>query len=153
VNCSRLKFHAPGVYRTWRDKGQLLTIGMKKQFILLFASAGLLAGCVNLSSSPPLGDEHPANPNANVSSSEPVKPFLMTATNLSALRLEDLPKPVDASEHDHGAHAKQEPTPATQAKEATPAQGAVYTCPHHPEVTTNRPGECPKCGMKLEVKK
>lgn len=25
----------------------------------------------------------------------------------------------------------------------------VYTCPMHPEVTSDKPGRCPKCGMKL----
>ena len=24
-----------------------------------------------------------------------------------------------------------------------------YTCPMHPEVVRNKPGKCPKCGMKL----
>lgn len=28
--------------------------------------------------------------------------------------------------------------------------GAVYTCPMHPEVKQDRPGDCPKCGMALE---
>lgn len=26
---------------------------------------------------------------------------------------------------------------------------ALYTCPMHPEIQTNKPGSCPKCGMKL----
>ncbi|MFH2140327.1 MAG: heavy metal translocating P-type ATPase [Pseudomonadota bacterium] len=30
------------------------------------------------------------------------------------------------------------------------AAGAVYTCPMHPEVRQNAPGNCPKCGMTLE---
>jgi hypothetical protein len=35
---------------------------------------------------------------------------------------------------------------------AVQQEAAVYTCPMHPEVTSNRPGSCPKCGMTL-VKK
>ena len=50
------------------------------------------------------------------------------------------PKPAAAMpashDHDHSAHA------ATEA----PAQ---YTCPMHPEVLSNEPGSCPKCGMFL----
>ena len=29
--------------------------------------------------------------------------------------------------------------------------GKVYTCPMHPEVRQNEPGDCPKCGMALEA--
>ena len=32
-------------------------------------------------------------------------------------------------------------------------EGQKYTCPMHPEVVTDRPGNCPKCGMKLIPKK
>jgi len=27
----------------------------------------------------------------------------------------------------------------------------VYTCSMHPEIRTDKPGDCPKCGMKLVV--
>jgi hypothetical protein len=38
--------------------------------------------------------------------------------------------------------------------DAAPASSAtVYTCPMHPEVTSDKPGNCPKCGMKLVPKK
>lgn len=31
-------------------------------------------------------------------------------------------------------------------------QAVQYTCPMHPEVLKNAPGDCPKCGMKLVEK-
>jgi P-type Cu+ transporter len=33
---------------------------------------------------------------------------------------------------------------------ATAVPGATYTCPMHPEVEQDGPGDCPKCGMALE---
>ncbi len=41
--------------------------------------------------------------------------------------------------------------PSASAK-ATPATGATYTCPMHPEVKQQAPGKCPKCGMALVAK-
>ncbi len=38
--------------------------------------------------------------------------------------------------------------PAAKASTAN----AIYTCPMHPEVQQNHPGQCPKCGMTLERK-
>ncbi|WP_424457307.1 copper-transporting P-type ATPase [Ottowia sp.] len=38
------------------------------------------------------------------------------------------------------SHAKPDTTPA----------GTIYTCPMHPEVQQDHPGNCPKCGMSLE---
>ena len=32
----------------------------------------------------------------------------------------------------------------------SPAVGTLYTCPMHPEVRQDHPGNCPKCGMTLE---
>ena len=38
--------------------------------------------------------------------------------------------------------------PATGEEQVAP--GTVYTCSMHPEVKMDKPGDCPKCGMKLQ---
>ncbi len=42
-----------------------------------------------------------------------------------------------------------EPAPATEAT-APAAADTIYTCPMHPEIRQDHPGNCPKCGMTLE---
>lgn len=32
-------------------------------------------------------------------------------------------------------------------------KAAHYTCPMHPELVKDQPGDCPKCGMKLVEKR
>ncbi|MGQ0711283.1 MAG: heavy metal translocating P-type ATPase [Rhodoferax sp.] len=41
-------------------------------------------------------------------------------------------------------------TPPQPSPELPVAEGTVYTCPMHPEVRQDHPGNCPKCGMTLE---
>jgi P-type Cu+ transporter len=43
-------------------------------------------------------------------------------------------------------------TPAPAKPEEKPQGKAVYTCPMHPEIEQDHPGDCPKCGMALEPK-
>ena len=43
------------------------------------------------------------------------------------------------------------PAGALTAAEQPPAvAGTIYTCPMHPEIRQDHPGNCPKCGMTLE---
>ena len=51
----------------------------------------------------------------------------------------------DCCQHHH--HPTPEKSPAQ--KQHAP-EGALYTCPMHPEVQQQGPGSCPKCGMALE---
>jgi Cu+-exporting ATPase len=54
-----------------------------------------------------------------------------------------LSKSADSKRDENSATAKDEPK----------AKGtAIYTCPMHPEVQQDHPGDCPKCGMALEPK-
>ena len=41
------------------------------------------------------------------------------------------------------------PQSVAEAAKASPAEHALYACPMHPEVTSDKPGKCPKCGMTL----
>jgi hypothetical protein len=42
----------------------------------------------------------------------------------------------------------------TKSKKAeSPMIHKTYTCTMHPEVTSDKPGKCPKCGMALVEKK
>ena len=41
----------------------------------------------------------------------------------------------------------------TPQKKTTTVQTVKYTCPEHPDVVKDMPGNCPKCGMKLVEKK
>lgn len=68
---------------------------------------------------------------------------------------------------DHSGHAQPATTKPAEsrtgheghsgAKAAPPAErkpaATIYTCPMHPEVTSDKPGTCPKCGMALVKKK
>ena len=61
--------------------------------------------------------------------------------------------PADGQTAEHAPAAALRPTAA--AAGATPAatEGgtvAIYTCPMHPEIRQERPGNCPICGMTLE---
>ncbi|WP_081054279.1 heavy metal translocating P-type ATPase [Burkholderia vietnamiensis] len=40
--------------------------------------------------------------------------------------------------------------PSSAAASPAMPEGTIYTCPMHPEVRQDHPGQCPKCGMTLE---
>jgi rubrerythrin len=41
------------------------------------------------------------------------------------------------------------PSNTNAASETKPAAKQLYTCPMHPDVISDQPGKCPKCGMDL----
>jgi cytochrome oxidase Cu insertion factor (SCO1/SenC/PrrC family) len=42
---------------------------------------------------------------------------------------------------------------SAQGRQKQVRNAKVYACPMHPEVTSKRPGKCPKCGMTLRLRK
>ena len=55
----------------------------------------------------------------------------------------------DQGNQNSGSLSNQKTVTKNQNKEAT----KTYTCSMHPEVISDKPGKCPKCGMELIEKK
>jgi hypothetical protein len=63
--------------------------------------------------------------------------------------------PVPAAEHGHdhgGTKPAPKKAPAEETEKPKKPSATVYTCPMDPDVTSDKPGKCPKCGMKLVPK-
>ncbi|MDO9201991.1 MAG: heavy metal-binding domain-containing protein, partial [Hydrogenophaga sp.] len=56
---------------------------------------------------------------------------------------------MESHRHHEHRHAGSPGTPASPPV-TSPLEGTVYTCPMHPEIRQDQPGNCPKCGMSLE---
>jgi Cu+-exporting ATPase len=65
---------------------------------------------------------------------------------------EGKPMPTKVHTDESASEVAVEPGIRPAAKVESSAANAIYTCPMHPEVQQNHPGQCPKCGMTLERK-
>ena len=81
-----------------------------------------------------------------------VRRVIIVAT---ALLVAPLAAPAPAAEHGHDHGGTTPPAKKDKAGETDKAKkpsATVYTCSMHPEITSDKPGKCPKCGMKLVPK-
>lgn len=87
------------------------------------------------------------------------KDVLPLALSLAALALTILPAADAHTSHTPNVQGRQRAE--TRAQRRRPAkrskseqtQEVTYSCPMHDDVHSKTPGECPKCGMELELEK
>src|SRR5262245_56280123 len=63
---------------------------------------------------------------------------------------EAMGEPMHAPHGGHGGHAGHGASRAAAAPPPPVKPGTKWICPMDPEVESDRPGACPKCGMALE---
>jgi hypothetical protein len=102
-----------------------------RRIICVLTSLLTLAACAS----------EPRRPPSALDPSSPDAPEAPPASLPSALAA-PVPSPSDGSEQGHAEHGSA--APSRDAGAAT-----VYTCVMHPEVRSDKPGTCSKCGMKL----
>jgi hypothetical protein len=133
---------------------------MKKmitQFCRCLSSMGLaavlLSGCA-FTNPPPLPAENPTNPQAGESAPPPRSLLVADATTKAiSERLKKVPAEakMPATEEGGMQHRgmQHEGMKHEDASHEQDKGAGAYTCPMHPEVTSEKPGTCPKCGMQL----
>ncbi len=60
------------------------------------------------------------------------------------------PAKVDKPHGDHHTKADAPAAHGHHGDEAKTATTAMYACPMHPDITSDEPGDCSKCGMALK---
>jgi hypothetical protein len=105
-------------------------------FIAVFAPLAVTGCTTHVEVWPP--ETHPASPHTHSSPPVAPPPALAHADAVAPAR-EGVRIPSGGGEHYHHA-------PPADPK-------AAYACPMHPEVTSDSPGECPKCGMDLQPRR
>jgi hypothetical protein len=129
-----------------------------------------LAGCAAPPLNPAVSSDHPANPNAAEAPMRPPSSTLTASpsaelapsTSGSMPGMQHAGQDMGGMKHDmggmsgmqHGGGVMQGMEHAApSSRPATTQTATLYTCTMHPEVVSDKPGKCPKCGMKLVLKK
>jgi hypothetical protein len=118
---------------------------MTKLFSIPFAAL-LVAGCANTTQPQSLSSDHPASVDAQ---SAPMAPPSGVLSHSDSVMNQAAGASTSGGMDMDGIHDMKGMNMGGNAG-TSPAE--QYTCTMHPEVISDQPGKCPKCGMKL-VKK
>jgi hypothetical protein len=138
---------------------------MKKAPLFSVSFIPLVTACVSTNADVPR--DHPAHPAAPVTQVA-LTPALATTPATAEEAAPAAHQHDGHHQHEHGQHAPNgQQAPKTATSGNTPAAAAataasagatnqsdkptpeVWTCPMHPEIAKNGPGQCPICGMNL----
>ena len=106
----------------------------------------------------PSNPDGPESPRMMSSGNESSAPMAMDMNMDSNAEMASPDAGAAPMHHDHqhqyqgGASASPMEMTDAGAPSAGSSSATVYTCMMHPEVTSDKPGRCPKCGMKLVPK-
>ena len=111
-----------------------------------------LAGCASGNEPAALPTDHPASPNAaeapaSVSGTLTAEAGRQPGDSSPNTPPANTPADASAGHGDHGSSAKSGAGSAATRPGTT--HQAAYGCPMHPDVVSDKPGKCPKCGMSL----
>jgi uncharacterized protein involved in copper resistance len=131
-----------------------------KSFALISICVVLLGGCATQPPpAPNRSTPDPSDPTAPQASARPLHPNLVATTKVYL----DPSLGQEAQKMEHGNmqgmdHSKmpgmtsQPQNKEILEKEMQKTSDVTYTCVMHPEVKSDKPDNCPKCGMKLAPK-
>ncbi len=117
---------------------------MKRSSSVTMVSIMLLgaSGCAHTRSIEAPGPGHPAFAQSeSVEFTSPANPFAMPLEPVDE-------RSDDGVNHDMGHMPEMQHEPGPSQPAAT-----EYVCPMHPDVRSDQPGKCPKCGMNLVLTK
>jgi rubrerythrin len=129
-----------------------------RRVLMSICAAGFLAGCAT--NAPPLPPNNPADPQVRGSSRTPRNLLAQDETTLAIERqlsaTQAYAESAEKMEHEMDnmprmQHGEMQSHKA-QRRNVESAGAPIYTCLMHPQIRSEKPGNCPICGMTL-VKK